>query len=55
MEIKEYKDYCIADITNEDVSKISELEKAISSKANKDIVLIAYQTNHEDDSKQRIY
>lgn len=47
MEIKEKKDYCIADITNEDVSKIAELEKAISSKTNKDIVLIAYQPKNE--------
>ncbi len=47
MEIKDFKDYCIANISNEDISNISELEKTISSKSNKDIVLIAYQTNHE--------
>ncbi|MDF2904884.1 MAG: hypothetical protein K0R34_205 [Herbinix sp.] len=47
MEIKDYKDYSIANISIEDVSNISELEKMISSKANKDIVLIAYQTNNE--------
>lgn len=43
MEAKDYKDYCIADISSEDVSKISQLEKMISSKSNKDIVLIAYE------------
>lgn len=47
MEIKDFKDYCIADISNEDVSNISELENAIKSKTNKDIVLIAYQTISE--------
>lgn len=47
MEIKDFKDYCIADISNEDVNHITELEKTIASKTNKDIVLIAYETNHE--------
>jgi hypothetical protein len=47
MENKDYTDYCIANISNEDVISISELEKVISSKANKDIVLVAYQTMNE--------
>ncbi len=47
MDNKNYTDYCIADISNEDVRSISELEKTISSKVNKDIVLIAYQTMNE--------
>jgi hypothetical protein len=47
MEIKDFKDYCIANIPNEDISNISELEKTICSKTNKDIVLIAYQTISE--------
>lgn len=47
MEIKDNKDYCIADITNEDVSSITELEKAINTRTNKDIVLIAYETVNE--------
>jgi hypothetical protein len=47
MEANYFKEYCIANITNEDVSKISELEKTINSTENKDIVLIAYQTISE--------
>lgn len=47
MEIKDVKNYCIADISTEDVSNISVLEKAISINENKDIVLIAYQINNE--------
>ncbi len=47
MDIKDIKDYCIADISSEDINHISELEKAISSKTNKDIVLIAYQANED--------
>lgn len=47
MEIKDFKDYCIANISTEDVSNISALEKAISTKVDKDIVLIAYQTKSE--------
>lgn len=41
------KDYCIADLSNEEVNRISELEKTISFHTNKDIVLIAYQTMKE--------
>ena len=47
MEIKDFKDFCIADISTEDVSNISVLEKVISTNVNKDIVLIAYQTKSE--------
>jgi hypothetical protein len=47
MENKDYADYCIANISNEDVISISELEKVISSNTNKDIVLVAYQTTKE--------
>ena len=47
MDIKDFKDYSIANISNEDVSYITELEKTISSKTNTDIVLIAYQTINE--------
>lgn len=44
MESMDDKDYCIADLSNEEINKISELEKTISFNTNKDIVLIAYQT-----------
>lgn len=47
MEIKDFKDYCIANISIEDVSNISELEKTINSETNRDIVLIAYQSINE--------
>ncbi len=51
MEIKDIKDYCIAHISNEDVSNITELERKISSKTNKDIVLIAYETTSSEAEK----
>ena len=47
LEIKDFKDYCIANISNEDVSNITELEKTICSKTKMDIVLIAYQNISE--------
>ncbi len=47
MEIKDFKDYSIANITSEDIRRITDLEKNISSKTDKDIVLIAYQTRTE--------
>ncbi|MDF2484732.1 MAG: hypothetical protein K0R46_900 [Herbinix sp.] len=47
MEIKDFKDYCIADITKEEVSNITELEKTLNSKTNKEIVLIAYRAISE--------
>lgn len=39
----ESNDYKIANISSNDMEKISELEKSLN-KPNKDIVLIAYQT-----------
>jgi hypothetical protein len=50
MEYKDYTDYSIADIPEEDLNHISELEKSLSSKSNKDIVLIAYQ--HTDKAER---
>lgn len=55
MEIKDYKEYCIANISNEDVNHISELERTISSKSNKDIVLIAYEKTHENENNDSFY
>jgi len=43
MEIKDFKDYTVANISDEDVASISMLEKQLSDKTNQDIVLIAYQ------------
>jgi len=39
-----FNDYEIAEISTNDKKEISELEKSISTKSNKDIVLIAYQS-----------
>lgn len=44
MEIKKFSDYEIAEVSVSDEREISTLEKAISNKSSKDIVLIAYQT-----------
>lgn len=43
MEDRNLKDYAVANISEEDVLSITELEKALSSRDHKDIVLIAYQ------------
>jgi hypothetical protein len=43
MKIKEYIDYNIADIAEDDLKNITELEKSLSSKVDKEVVLIAYQ------------
>ncbi|MDD3173782.1 MAG: hypothetical protein PHF63_09000 [Herbinix sp.] len=47
MEIKDFKDYTVANISEEDVLTISQLEKSISNKTNNDIVLIAYQPQNK--------
>lgn len=45
MDIKDFKDYQLADISDEDVETLTKLEKQLSDKVNHDIVLIAYQPN----------
>jgi hypothetical protein len=47
MEIKDFKDYNIAEISKDELQSISDLEQSISSKSNKDIILIAYQCQKE--------
>lgn len=47
MEVKDFKDYKIANITEEDVMTISKLEKQLSDKVKSDIVLIAYQPENK--------
>ncbi|MHB8129462.1 MAG: hypothetical protein ACYDEX_10725 [Mobilitalea sp.] len=42
---KENSEYTIADVSKDDISIISDLEKSLSSQKNTDIVLIAYQPN----------
>jgi hypothetical protein len=43
MEIKNYTNYDIADVTQDDLKSISELEKSLCSNTKEDIVLIAYK------------
>lgn len=45
MLMKDFSNYTVANISEEDVQSISELEKAISNNSNQDIVLIAYRSN----------
>lgn len=45
--MKDFKDYSVANISEEDIVSISKLEQVIKDKDNKDIVLIAYQPNHK--------
>jgi hypothetical protein len=47
---KNFNDYNIADISKDDIPSITELERMLSAKANKDIVLIAYQPNDREAS-----
>ncbi len=49
MENTKFNDYNIAELSNNYVSEILELEKTLSQKANKEIVLIAYQ--HKTEAK----
>ncbi|ROR27183.1 hypothetical protein EDD66_10797 [Mobilisporobacter senegalensis] len=53
MENKNFEDFNIAKISEEDVKNISELEKTLSSKAENDIVLIAYQPKDKGDFAKR--
>lgn len=43
MESKGYQDYCIAQLKEEDIKNITELEDTIRENTNREIVLIAYQ------------
>lgn len=48
MDNKMFSDYKIADITATEETEISNLEKEFSNKANKDIILIAYEAKDKD-------
>jgi hypothetical protein len=50
MKSMDFTNYNIADIPNEDLQNISELEKSLSKKINKDVVLIAYQHTEKAES-----
>lgn len=49
--MENFNNYDFANITRDDVHQITELEEMISSKMNKDIILIAYE-HKEDTSKE---
>lgn len=48
MDIKNYADYDIANVSDEDLKNICELEKSISSNTKEDVVLIAYKHKNSD-------
>lgn len=48
MEMKAFNDYDIAEISDEDLEKICELEKAISTNTKDEVVLIAYKHTISD-------
>jgi hypothetical protein len=43
--MKNFDEYTVADISEDDVKTISELERIISAKVKQDIVLVAYKPN----------
>lgn len=43
-----FSGYSIADITEEDIKNITELEKTISGRTKEDIVLIAYKQSNSE-------
>ncbi len=45
MDIKDVKDYNVANISEEDITSITKLEESLSSKVQQDIVLIAYSSS----------
>lgn len=47
MDSTKFTEYNIADLSNNIVTDILELEKSLSQKANKEIILIAYQPKTE--------
>lgn len=50
MENKVFSDYKIADISTTEETEISNLEKSISNKSNKNIVLIAYEAKDKNEA-----
>ncbi len=51
MENKSFDSYHVANISKDDVTSITELEKQLSEKTNKSIVLIAYQSKDDRNAK----
>ncbi len=53
--MNQYKDYTVAKISEDDVQSISKLEKSLSDKSQKDIVLIAYQAGQSPINQTAIH
>lgn len=51
MDNTKYTEYDIANVSEEDLKNISELEKSLSTNTKEDIVLIAYKHNNSDQAK----
>ncbi|MDF2803369.1 MAG: hypothetical protein K0S61_3272 [Anaerocolumna sp.] len=51
MDNKSFASYHVANISKDDVTTITNLEKQLSENTNKPIVLIAYQPNDESQSE----
>lgn len=49
--MKDFNDYMVANISEEDIQSISKLEQSIKEKEKKDIVLIAYQPSNSSSAK----
>lgn len=49
-----FKNYRFADVSTEDLKKISELENSICKGSQEDVILIAYQ-NCQSDSQKEFY
>ncbi|BCN30727.1 hypothetical protein [Anaeromicropila herbilytica] len=47
MEGNKYQSYKLAELKDDELNNITELEKAISSKVQKDVVLIAYESSEK--------
>ena len=47
MDTRAFKDYEIAKVTDDDINKISELEKSLCTNTRNDIILIAYQPKNQ--------
>jgi hypothetical protein len=53
--MSQYNDYTVAEISEDDVQSISKLEKSLSDKSQKDIVLIAYQAGQSNINQSAVH
>lgn len=52
MDIKDFKDYALADITEEHKPLISKLEQSLGKQIDEDVVLIAYKAKNQSNKTQ---